>query len=70
MDKAQARRLSVVSQLVKPAPSLGIARCVDHPEQRLADRGHPGKSKDAAFKPAYPRCSGISSIDQRGGMLM
>jgi hypothetical protein len=45
--------------------SRGIARRIDHPQQGLADRLHPGKFEDAAFKPAHPVHSEIPAVDQR-----
>ena len=45
---------AVISHPVKPAPSLGIDRRVNHPQQGLTDGSHPGEFEDAAFKPAHP----------------
>src|SRR6516162_6287561 len=56
---------AVISHPVKPAPSLGVARRVNHPQQGLMDGLHPGEFEDAAFKPAHPMCLEIPSVDQR-----
>jgi len=44
---------AVASHPVKPAPPLGIARRVGHPQQGLADGLHPGEFECAAFEAAY-----------------
>src|SRR5215831_15858212 len=40
---------AVASHPVQPAPPLGIARRVGHPQQGLADRPHPGEFEDTEF---------------------
>ena len=56
---------AVASHPAKPAPPLGIALRVDHPQQGLANGLHPGEFEYAAFEAAYSVCPEILSVDQR-----